>query len=97
MKTHPQIRTGLSLVWLAMLPLLVTGAPESDSEGFVRLFPKAGVPQGWLVRAWNDVSLPVDASVQWQVTDGILHGSTQRGTWLMSARQYTDFVLRYEF
>ena len=50
MKTHRPIRTGLLLVCLAVLPLLVTGAPESDSEGFVRLFPEAGVPQGWLVR-----------------------------------------------
>lgn len=97
MKTNNQIRTGLLWAWFVLPALVVTGAAEEAPTGFVPLFPDAGVPQGWLVRAWNDVNQPVDPSVQWQVKDGVLHGSTQRGTWLMSEKQYTDFVLIYEF
>ncbi len=82
-------------VVLAMGAVAAGQAPEED--GFVPLFPKDGVPTGWLVRAWNDVSKPVEGGVQWVVRDGILHGSEQRGTWLMSERQYSDFILKYDF
>jgi len=49
------------------------------------------------VRAWSDVNKPVDPSVKWVVKDGILHGSEPRGTWLMSRRQYGDFILKFDF
>jgi len=97
MKMHDHTWTRLLLVLVAMLCPIVTGQSESDARGFVPLFPESGVPQGWLVRAWNDVNQPVDASVQWLVKDGTLHGSTQRGTWLMSEALYTNFILKYEF
>ncbi|HPC96952.1 MAG TPA: DUF1080 domain-containing protein [Sedimentisphaerales bacterium] len=71
------------------------GQPQED--GFVPLFPEDGVPKGWLVRAWNDLSKPVDPGVKWFVKDGILHGSEMRGTWLVSERQYGDFILKYDF
>ena len=63
-------------------------------EGFVRLFAKDGVPEGWLVRSWSDVSKPVDPTARWTVKDGILHGST-RGTWLISKHEYSDFILKF--
>ena len=76
---------------------VIAAAEKQDETGFVPLFPKDGVPDGWLVRAWDDVSKPVDPNVKWTVKDGILCGSQERGTWLLSARQYSDFVLRFDF
>ena len=61
------------------------------------LFPKDGIPEGWIVRAWNDVSKPPGNSAIWRVESGVLHGGEPRGTWLMSEKQYTNFVLDYEF
>ncbi len=86
---------GVALAVLAM-GVIATGQ-GSEEDGFIPLFPKDGVPGGWLVRAWNDVSKPVEGDVKWVVKDGILHGSEQRGTWLMSERQYGDFILKYDF
>jgi hypothetical protein len=76
---------------------MVTGAEKPDDEGFVLLFPKDGVPDGWLVRSWSDISKPVDPNIKWHVKDGILHGSEPRGTWLISKRQYSDFILKFDF
>jgi len=76
---------------------LAVNADETKEEGFVQLFPKDGVPEGWLVRSWSDVSKPVDPNIKWTVTDGILHGSESRGTWLISKRQYGDFILKFDF
>ena len=60
-------------------------------------FPQDGVPQGWVVRQWNDLKLPADPGVEWKVIDGVLHGSEPRGTWLVSEQEYGDFVLKFEF
>ena len=88
----------LMIVLLVLLAVQIVLAAEKEEEkGFVPLFPKDGVPTGWMVRAWNDVNQPVDPIVKWNVKDGILHGSNQRGTWLVSKRQYSDFILKYEF
>ncbi|MCC6797405.1 MAG: DUF1080 domain-containing protein [Candidatus Hydrogenedentes bacterium] len=63
-----------------------------------KLFAGPGVPQGWMVRAWDDVSKPGPDGAQWIVDDsGILHGSTPRGTWLISEKLYGDFVLDFEW
>ena len=89
--------------WVGMtFLLLVVGvvgaaAEKPEEEGFVRLFPKDGVPDGWLVRHWADISKPVDAKIKWTVQEGILHGSEPRGTWLISKRRYGDFILKYDF
>lgn len=91
-------RISLQGVVLAIVVMgAVAVAQTSKEDGFVPLFPQDGVPAGWLVRAWNDVSKPVDADVKWLVKDGILHGSEMRGTWLMSERPYSDFILKYDF
>ncbi|TKJ28760.1 MAG: hypothetical protein CEE40_10575, partial [Chloroflexi bacterium B3_Chlor] len=76
--------------------MTVAAANEPKEEGFVRLFPKDGVPEGWLVRTWSDVSMPAEPSAKWIAKDGILNGST-RGTWLISKRQYSDLVLKFDF
>lgn len=72
------------------------GAGGKASAG-TPLFPEEGIPVGWSVRNWVDVSQAPPPGAQWVVTDGILRGSTPRGTWLMSEREYGDFSLEYEF
>ena len=88
--------------WLVVTLLLIgagtaAGAGQSEEGGFVRLFPRDGVPQGWLVRHWADISKPVDPNIKWTVQKGILNGSEPRGTWLISKAQYGDFILKYDF
>lgn len=72
-------------------------AAAADAQKATALFPEDGVPQGWVVRAWNDVSQPPAQPVAWKVEDGILQGGEPRGTWLMSEKEYGDFVLEFEF
>lgn len=88
----------ISVVLLLLVGIVGAGAAETpEEEGFVRLFPKDGVPDGWLVRHWADISKPVDPKIKWTVQEGILHGSEPRGTWLISKRQYGDFILKFDF
>ena len=61
------------------------------------LFPENGVPKGWRVSDWSDVSKKVDDKIQWKVVDGVLHGSEPRGTWLISEKEYGDFELEFEW
>jgi hypothetical protein len=85
----------LASLGFAVLAPLVQGA---DSEpGFLPLFPTEGPPKGWLVREWSDVSKPAPTNAVWRVETGVMHGSEPRGTWLMSARPYTNFLLQFEF
>ena len=80
--------------------LVLAGACNSirgESSSFVPLFPKDGVPEGWVVRSWNDVSKPANTNAVWKVDGGVLHGSNPRGTWLMCEKEYGDFVLEFEF
>jgi hypothetical protein len=68
-----------------------------DKDGFVPLFPDEGIPKGWVVRQWSDVSKPAKEGTVWKVQDGILNGSDPRGTWLVSEKLYSDFVLELDF
>lgn len=72
-------------------------AASEKEPGFVPLFPRDGVPEGWLVRTWDDLSKPADSGVKWRVEKGVLHGSEPRGTWLVSEKEYGDFVLKFEW
>jgi hypothetical protein len=49
------------------------------------------------VRQWSDLNAPADAGVVWKVVNGVLHGSEPRGTWLVSEKEYGDFILQFEF
>lgn len=82
------------LLTLALVP--AAGAAQSDS-GFVPLFPEDGVPKGWLVRQWDDLKKPADQGVAWKIENGVLRGSEPRGTWLVSEKEYGDFVLEFEW
>ena len=72
-------------------------AGQTETKRFVPLFSKNGVPEGWRVGAWNDVSKPADGNPVWTVKDGVLHGGEPRGSWLMSEKEYGDFILEFEF
>jgi len=72
-------------------------AATTDAEGFTRLFAEDGVPKGWLVRAWNDVKDPPAQPTEWKIEKGVLHGGEPRGSWLISEKEYGDFIFEFEF
>lgn len=87
---------------LTMAAICVTaaraGVEEPTGAGWIALFSQPGIPEGWALRAWNDVSKPAPEGAVWTVDeDGVLHGSEPRGTWLVSEERYDDFVLEFEW
>ena len=78
-------------------PIAPIAAPTGDAGGFVPLFPHDGAPTGFVVRHWADVSKPPQDAATWEVKDGVLTSAGARGCWLMSEKEYGDFVLQYEF
>jgi hypothetical protein len=75
----------------------VLGLSTAVADKFKPLFSTNGIPTGWTVRAWDDVSKSGPTGAVWKVEHGVLHGSEPRGTWLMSELEYGDFVLEFEF
>lgn len=69
----------------------------ADEPDWEPLFPEDGVPRGWTVRQWDDLRKPAAPGVVWKVEKGVLHGSEPRGTWLISEREYSDFMLEFEW
>ncbi len=89
-----------SIIYPAIISLLISISNilcAADSEGFEPLFQKDGVPEGWVVTMWNDLSKPAPSNAVWVVKNGVLFGSKERGTWLVSKREYSDFELIYDF
>jgi hypothetical protein len=92
----------IPLKTLALAFLLATAISRAQDkqkleDGFTALFPKDGTPQGWMVRDWADVKNPPAAGATWKVIDGVLHGSDPRGTWLVSEKLYSDFILKFDW
>jgi len=81
------------LLTFSLLSLLAGSGIAAD-EDFRLLFPDDGPPKGWTVREWNDLTKKVDAP--WTVKDGILQTGSRRGTWLVSDKEYGDFILEVE-
>ena len=79
----------LSLIFASLLP--------AADDGFVPLFAKDGVPSGWVVRDWAVVSKPAQGAPAWTVKDGMLTSAGDRGCWFLTEKEYSDFVLEYEF
>jgi hypothetical protein len=73
------------------------GGGGEPAQKATPLFPNDGAPAGWVVRHWADVKNPPQAPTTWEVRDGVLHGGEPRGSWLLSEREYGDFVIEYEF
>ena len=78
---------------------MLAGFARADEKAadFRPLFPKDGPPEGFSVRLWSDVSKPGPGDAAWIVKDGMLQSQGERGNWLISDREYGDFVLEYEF
>ena len=74
---------------------VVAGVARAD-DGFVNLFADDGPPKGWVVTEWSDLAKKAPEGVRWTVKDGVLHAGSQRGTWLMSEKEYADFTLEFE-
>jgi hypothetical protein len=86
------------LHYLATAVLVVCGTLAlRAADDFTPLFPKDGVPEGWIVTSWNDLAKPPEQEVKWTVKEGVLTSGAPRGTWLVSEKEYSDFILEYEF
>jgi hypothetical protein len=83
-------------VMRTLLLIATLAAPARGDEGFVMLFGEDGPPKGWTVTAWNDLSQPGPMGAVWTVKDGILQTGKTRGSWLVSEKEYGDFVLEFE-
>lgn len=75
--------------------LTALGAAAAPARRFVPLFPESGTPKGWIVGEWYDVGVPVP-DARWTVEDGVLKSVGRGGSWLLSEREYGDFVLELE-
>ena len=79
------------------LSLITCGTLHADDDAdWTPLFTADGIPEGWVVTPWNDLAAEAPAGSEWRVEDGVLHPGVERGTWLMSEREYGNFVLEYE-
>lgn len=76
--------------------LLAVATSTKADEKFTPLFPADGAPKGWTVTEWNDLAKPAAKGVQWTVKDGVLNSGKQRGNWLVSDKEYSDFILEFE-
>jgi hypothetical protein len=90
------IRIGRALILAAAALALCWSVSSADEKGFKPLFVEDGPPKGWVVREWNDLTKEVGSDGQWTVKDGVLQPGTRRGTWLVSEKEYKDFVLELE-
>ncbi len=59
-------------------------------------FDGSEFPSSWVVTEWNDLAKPAPANVKWTVKDGVLHSGEERGTWLISEKEFGDFTLEFE-
>lgn len=94
------------LAALAALAAPVVAQAGEELKWTTLLAEDGPVAEGWTTRHWADVGEPPTQRVKWEVRDGILYGSGQHntpddddwvGTWLLSEREYGDFVLELEF
>src|SRR5213593_1365053 len=68
-------------VWILLTLLAAARLWAAEPAGFVPLFPEDGLPKGWVVRLWSDVSKPPEQPAVWKVENGILQGGEPRGNW----------------
>lgn len=88
------MKTIMALLALPVLGSLLSSAPEPKWEP---LFPRDGVPEGFIVRAWDEVRNPAKGNPVWKVEKGVLTSGDPRGNWLLSEKEYGDFELEFEF
>ena len=95
--TPTVIRAALGLTFMGLALAASSSLSARAEDGLVPLFAADGVPQGWTVTDWSDLRKSPPEGAQWQVKEGVLHGSDPRGTWLMSEGEYGDFILEFEW
>jgi hypothetical protein len=83
--------------WILAAILMLDCTTTDAADSFTELFAEDGVPKGWIVTSWNDLSKPPEQEVKWTVKDGVLTSGAPRGTWLVSEKEYGDFVFEFEF
>jgi hypothetical protein len=81
---------------LALAAFAFSVAVVSAADEPVTPFSLNGVPKGWVVKQWNDVSKEAGKDTAWAVEDGVLKPGKTRGTWLLSEKEYGDFVFEFE-
>lgn len=84
-----------SALGFSALVLILQSASAAEPQ-FSPLFADDGLPKGWVVTEWNDLAKPVQG-MHWSVKDGVLNSGKQRGNWLVSEKEYSDFILEFEF
>ena len=77
--------------------LTFAGCSTPEKAAWQVLFPHEGIPPGWRVTSWSDLSQPAPAGTVWLVRDGILTTQGPRNSWLVSEPEYGDFELEFEF
>src|SRR5947209_10155745 len=71
--------------------------PTATAPQFKPLFPdSAALTKDWSVRLWSDIAQPAPDSA-WELRDGILQCAKDRGSWLISNAEYSDFTLELDF
>lgn len=81
---------------LSLFLLTASFCPSAEGE-FQPLFPKDGVPEGWVIRHWSDVGKVAEGRPKWSVQDGMLTGDGDRGCWFLTEKDYADFEMEYDF
>ena len=99
----------LAVIGCLVLNAAVTMSQTKEASPTLEpFFTKDGpVKEGWLTRDWTDVSKPPKWAVNWEVRDGVLHGTGHYstgssgdkwiGTWLLTEREYSDFIMEVDF
>jgi hypothetical protein len=82
---------------IALIALAVAIPAFAEESAWKPLFEKDGAPAGFLVRHWADVSQSAQGNATWEVKDGVLMSTGDRGCWLISEKPYKDFEMEYEF
>jgi hypothetical protein len=84
----------IGIMGYAMLVCGTTALRAAD-DGFVPLFGGDSL-EGWKVSDWSNVAAPQKVSgTPWRIEGGVLYGLNKR-TWIISPRQYGDFVLKLD-
>ena len=70
------------------LTIIPTSARADDDEGFVPLFNGQDL-RGWEVKDGD--------AAAWKASDGMISCSGEKGGWLRTQKQYSDFIVRLEY
>jgi hypothetical protein len=79
------------------LGILTAGLVSATGGEFVPLFAKDGKPEGFTVQLWSDIAKPPPEGAAWEVKEGVLMSTGTRGNWIISEKEYGDFILEYDF